>query len=218
MSNISSNNSSDSNSSSNDKKIGFLSIFTGCMFSGKTTALINEITQFVDLYETPPLLINNSIDIRDTENIFSSHSLKYKGLPKGVDVISASELKNINVNNYTLIGIDEAQFFGDLYETVLQWLKLGKHIYLAGLNSDFRMKPFGQVNKLIHLADKFIFLTATCYYCMKEFTDKGKVLTPESLKTMNASFTKKISGGSNLQIEVGTSDLYLPVCRKHFHL
>ena len=52
---------------------------------------------------------------------------------------------------------------------------------------------------------------------MKEHSENGKILTPETLKSMSASFTKKISGGCDTQVDVGNSDKYLPTCRKHFY-
>jgi thymidine kinase len=51
-----------------------------------------------------------------------------------------------------------------------------------------------------------------CKECLGEYTG---ILTPDILNSMKAPFTMRISGGNN-QIEVGASDKYIPVCRKHF--
>lgn len=201
---------------------GYLSGFLGPMYGAKSTSLINEITRYIDIIKycqfKKPLLINSKIDNRDNENIISSHSSSYKGISKDIDIIAVKNLSEVDVNNYQVIGIDEAQFFTDLYDTVVQWLKKGKKIYFAGLVGDYKQQQFGEIHRLLPLVNDLKFCSAVCHFCLSEYTKNGNVLTPEILSTMKASFTKKISGtqnGGDVQIDVGSEDKYLPSCKKH---
>ena len=205
-----------------DKEMtGSLTLFAGCMFSNKTTRLIQEITRYADATissdekHPKPLLINNALDNRSVETIVSSHSSAFKGISKRIDIVFGINLSDINISGYDVIGIDECQFFPDLYETVVKWISEGKHIYCAGLNGDANMKHFGQVHMLLPICDHFEFLHAICQICMEERKKKTSILTPVDLSSMKASFSKRIAA-SEKQIEIGASDKYIAVCRKHF--
>jgi thymidine kinase len=236
----------------NEKKTvtGSLSVFTGPMYSGKTSHLIQHLTQHADIcygnnncgnngcntynscdsncsdngYSSCDncdggyrnvLLINSSVDTRDTSRTVSSHSSSYKGVSDKITILSVLTLGEVDVTKYDIVGVDECQFFPDLLETVEKWLKLGKHIYCAGLDSDAKMKKFGQVHDLLHLSDRFVKLTAYCSLCLKE--KKYDILTPDNLPT--ASFTGRVVAHyqSKTQIDVGGADKYQPVCRFHMH-
>lgn len=184
---------------------GSLTVYTGPMFCGKTTHLIDNVTRYADLsISCTPLVINHSADTRDVSKVISSHGSSYKGLSHKITAISVNHLKNVNVGPYFVIGIDEAQFFDDLVECVISWVRMGKHVYVSGLDSDFKGEKFGFIADLLPEADTFIKMQAVCEVCLKS----GGVITP-------ASFTSKHSGSSSAQIEVGGHDLYIPVCRRH---
>ncbi len=53
-------------------------------------------------------------------------------------------LESIEYATSSVIGIDEAQFFPDLYEFVVASEKENKKIIIAGLDGDFNRKPFGR--------------------------------------------------------------------------
>lgn len=199
-------------------EVGYLHVYIGSMFSGKTSALIKQITHFADLAKisgtAPPLLINSSQDIRDQNNVVSSHNSGYKGLSDNVKVLSVKNLSDANIKDYHVIGIDEHHFYPDYATTVLQWKKEGKRIYTAGLVGDSNQNDFGQIHQILPKIDKLEFLTAVCHCCLMEHTKSGKILTPEILKTMEAPYTKRIIN-SDTQIDVGAGDKYLPSCGKH---
>jgi thymidine kinase len=101
------------------------------------------------------------------------------------------------ISKSNVILINEGQFFSDLYDSVLQMLKQGKRIYIAGLDGDFERKPFGDILRLIPLCDDVIKLKSLCSLCRNGthgiFTHR---LTLEKEQTL-----------------IG-SDNYIPVCRK----
>jgi thymidine kinase len=198
-----------------------LTVFTGCMFSNKSTRLIQEITRYADATTSSdethpkPLLINNCLDDRSKETVISSHSSAFKGISTKVDIVFAKSLSELDVSKYEVIGIDEVQFFSDLKEIVEKWLALGKHIYCAGLNGDANQRHFGQIHELLPICDHFEFLHAICQICMEEKRKEKAILTPVDFQSMKASFSKRIIS-SESQIDVGASDKYIAVCRKHF--
>lgn len=202
--------------SSPTPKTGFLSVYTGPMYSSKTSSMIKELTTYAELTSLKPLIINHAADTRDTNNKISTHNPLFKGLPNTIDVISTTKLSDVDISGYDVIGIDEFQFYIDLYETIIQWLQLGKHITISGLNGDAKRKLFGDFYKLLPHIDKFEFCTAICKKCLLEFENNDKILTPELLNTMKAAFTKKINGDKDLIVDIGSKDKYVSMCRKHY--
>jgi thymidine kinase len=195
--------------------IGFLHIIFGCMFSMKTSKMVEILTNYSTIANVNPLIVNHVLDNRDITNKISTHNPLFKGLPSNIHIVSAKKLSEVNVSKYNVIGIDEMQFFEDLFETVLKWVSEGKHIIAAGLNGTAKKELFGDVYKLIPHVDKLDYCTAICSICVAEH-DTSKILTPEILNTMKGSFSKKIAGDENLEVDVGSEDKYIPVCRKHF--
>jgi thymidine kinase len=190
-----------------------LTVFFGPMFSGKTTKLLEELTRYIDVTDEKCLLINHSFDDRDfSVGDISSHNSSFKGVSKKIDTFKSGKLNSVDISRYNIIGIDEAQFFEDLEETVKMWISKGKNIALSGLISDAFMNPFGQIYRLIPCSDKVVQVHSICKECLKDYKE---LLTPDILNSMKAPFTKRICGGEN-QIEVGAADKYIPVCRKHF--
>lgn len=187
-----------------------LIVYCGPMFSGKTTAMLNEITKYIDItHNNKALIINHSLDTRNVKDIVSSHSSMYKGISDKINVVSTDKLNTVNISDYIVIGIDESNFFDDLYISVKKWLEDGKHIICSGLDGNYKMEKFGKISDLLHLSDKFIKLNAICSLCLKELNE---TVTP--FNTTPAPFTKKIVDGDN-EIDIGGADKYIPVCRKH---
>ena len=79
-------------------------------------------------------------------------------------------------------------------------LKENKSFIIAGLDGDFKREPFGDILKLIPLAEKVIKLNALCKFC-KDGTE--------------APFTKRLIN-ADIQQLVGGADSYAAVCRKHY--
>lgn len=184
-----------------------LSVVAGPMFSQKTSFLVAKLTLHADVQkDSKCLIINSSKDIRDPENKVSSHSSSYKGVSYKVDIQSVLKLSEADVENYNVIGIDEAQFFDDLHDNVKKWLDNGKFIYVVGLDSDCMGNPFGDINKLLYMSDEFVKTQSLCTKCAETSKNISEI--------KKAPFTARISNSVDL-IEVGAHD-YIPMCRKHF--
>lgn len=181
---------------------GYLKIITGCMWAGKTSAVINECRKWESI-GMKVLVINHSLDNRYSKcNKVVSHN------KTSIDCIMIDKFTNEfnkKVNKYDVIIVDEAQFFKNLRKNVLHWCdKLRKMVVVCGLNGDYMRGKFGEILDLVPDCDDFIRLKALCTEC-RDGT--------------NAVFTWKVkqSGvSSDNNIDVGT-DNYTALCRKHYN-
>lgn len=148
---------------------GSISIYFGCMFSGKTEEIITKVYRRA-YAQRAGVIIKYALDNRYAEgNELATHSeirLKSTVGSKNcapVRIQSAHLLKNVVIDEKeTTIGIDEGQFYSDLVEMCTVWMNQGKHIYIAALDGDFKKQPFGDVWQLIPLASHVCKLTAIC--------------------------------------------------------
>jgi thymidine kinase len=173
--------------------MGRLELIIGNMFSGKSTELIRRINREKSINKKI-IVINYLHDNRYSSNSISTHDLVKVNCVK---VENLMELPYELLKEYDSIFIDEGQFFVDLYQFVTNFID--KHIVVSGLDGDSNQKPFGDILQLIPLCDTVDKLCAYCKICNDS--------TP-------APFTKKVCG-SKCQVEIGGSDKYIPVCRKH---
>lgn len=194
-----------------------LKIYLGCMYSGKSTALINEMTRFSTITDKI-LVVNNILDkVRHNYIIQENIGEKHIGFIKTHDnkTCSAVMIKDlreliddINIKNKYLeskvVIIDEAQFYKDIYTFIKDELTKtndNKIFIIGGLNAGSNLEPIGDFLKLIPLADEIIKLEAYCIYC----------------KNGNkASFTKRLVKNDS-EILIGKENTYAPVCRKHYY-
>ena len=170
------------------------------MFAGKSTEAVVRILDLVSR-NIPHCVLTSFNDKRydSTGQSICTHS----GLR--LPALGVSQLKGAlilaQVKEASYIIIEEAQFFPDLYDVVLELVEeQGKNVLVFGLDGDSQRRPFGQVLDLIPLADKYTKLRAECRLC-----GDG---TP-------ALFTKRISAATE-QVCVGGEDTYKAVCRKHY--
>lgn len=193
---------------------GHLTLYLGSMFSSKTTSLIRDVTRYADLGEKC-LILNSALDTRPGLSSLSSHSSSYRGLSPKIDVQSVGDLATVNVQDYVVIGVDEAQFFPDLLATVLTWIdQQGKIVIVAGLDGNANRQPFGQILQLVPHAEEVTKLKARCEQCLAERrkTDSTLLLTK-----MEANFTRLRTQENLDQPVIGGSDKYQPVCRYHYN-
>ena len=184
-----------------NSKIGSIELIIGCMFSGKTTQLINTIKRYQSIGKSV-MVINYKDDTRYGNNQVISHD------HWGVDSINIDhliEVKNTWKDLYqksSIICINEAQFFGDLKKYCLEFCNHdSKKIILCGLDGDYKQEPFGEILDLIPHADEITRLHAFCKIC-----NNGT----------KAYFTKRTMANTE-KILIGGSQEYIPVCRLHLY-
>ena len=190
------------------EKCGRLDVFAGPMFSKKSSMLLQRLVNEAKIMNFRVLMINHSLDDRSDKG-FSTHNPLYKDdLSKitNLDFVSISDLEDIFsiIDDYDVIGIDEAQFFVNLVEPVhLMVEKHGKTVIVAGLSGTWQRTKFGQVIDLIPIATTFQLLESWCSRCAKE-----------KKKHAPAQFTQKIDQSKSKVNDIGSKDKYFPVCRK----
>lgn len=178
-------------------KRGRLEIITGPMFSGKTT-------QFLTCMSTRSLfrrscIITSKKDTRNDGGI-STHNTILK-TSHGSTPFSVTFLRDVPYLDFDVIGVDEAQFFEDLYSSVLLWIDSGKEVIVSGLDGNFHRDPIGQILLLVPLCRKITKLLSMCSVCAKN-----------GILDVDAPYSKKISGDPSKITEIGGADMYIPVC------
>jgi thymidine kinase len=172
-------------------EVGELHLILGNMRSGKSSHLINNLLRYKAIGHNI-FCINSINDTRTPNNEIKTHDLV---------TIPAIKCKNLKIDipyNTTVIGIDEAQFFDDLIPFIKYMLEKKMIIIVAGLDSDYKQEPFGEILKLIPIADTYKKVYSFCKIC------KNGTL---------GSFTKRINTNNKEKILVG-DDYYISVCRK----
>ena len=178
-----------------------LELILGPMFSGKTSELRRRILRLKVV--TDKVIIVNHLS--DTRYGSASETLSHDKI--SCESTAIKHLKSLYTSseyiNANYVFINEAQFFIDLYDFCLTSVeKYNKNVVVFGLDGDFQRKPFGEILKLVPLANSVTKLTALCKQC-----GDG---TP-------GLFTKRIVNKCE-QILIGGEDMYQAVCRKHFIL
>ena len=172
--------------------IGYLSICCGCMFSGKTSWLLQLYKKYSYIGKKI-CVINYADDKRYDDKMLSTHD---KQMIPCIQTYSLESVRGILEQNDVIL-INEGQFFKDLYNTVIELVDKNKIVHIAALDGDFKRQVFGDVLKLIPLCDDYKKVHALCASC-KDGTQ--------------AAFSFRVTS-ENKQISIG-SDNYKPLCRK----
>lgn len=173
-----------------------IEIILGPMFSGKSTELLRRTSRYESIGKKV-LLINHLKDVR-TEDLIQTHSKQTKTALKLSSLMKL--LKNKDYIDSDVIGIDESQFFDDLYEFISVAEYHNKIFIIAGLDGDFKRRPIGQILSLIPLCDKVDKLTSL------DMMDKDG--SP-------GIFTKRL-GDSDELVVIGAENEYVSVNRKNY--
>ncbi len=143
---------------------GYLHLILGPMFSGKTTELIRIYNKYTAC-GIKCLMINHGSDTRySNEGHVTSHSQEQI---KSLNLIKLQHLAGV-FGYYDVFLINEGQFFPDLYDVVKMLVdNQKKHVFVCGLDGDFKREKFGQILDLIPLCDNVVKLKAVCQNCKK---------------------------------------------------
>ncbi|BAU80146.1 thymidine kinase [Tokyovirus A1] len=179
-----------------------LEIICGPMRSGKTTELRRRLGVFSSI-GFKVLYVNSSKDTRQGPEgsvAFSTHNSELSGASRAFESQKVLFVKDIEIADFDVIGIDEAQFFKekDFAERVLVIVRSGKRVIVSGLDGDFEQKKMGKILSLIPQADSVSKLLASCDFCAKK-----KLMVP-------APFTKRLSDDQKQEV---VGNMYASVCR-----
>lgn len=181
---------------------GQLEIITGSMFSGKSEELIRRLRR-AKYAKQNVIVFKHSIDKRYGEKGVFTHS------NHSIEAYSVSNVKEIEeiMDKYfdsQVIGIDEAQFFGEeIVDFCKKYVEKGKRIVLAGLDLSFRAEPYYPMPELLAIADKVDKLHAICTVCGKPAYASQRLINGEP-----AYYEDPL-------VLVGASENYEARCRNH---
>lgn len=194
-----------------DEQMTELVVCMGPMFSGKTTLLYKSFMMLQKYNELDVLVVNHSNDIRESDDVISSHNNDITGKIKCIktDHLNCDKLLEFisQKDKSIVLLIDEIQFFADLYTFIKDVFTRfsDKQLFIGcfGLNSNFMRDIMGDVSKILHYAKDIIVLRGSCSYCRKP-----------SL----CSYLKQFNGNEDTNIVIGGSDKYIPLCHHCYTL
>ncbi|MFN0136164.1 MAG: thymidine kinase [Phycisphaerae bacterium] len=142
---------------------GTLTVICGCMFAGKTSRLIELLTDARDRGRRA-IAIKHSLDARYDRTDLATHDGRH--FPART-AATAEQLIALTAD-FDVIGIDEAQFFGPpLIDAVKTMRDAGRELFASGIDYDTWGRPFDPFPELLHLADETDILTIPCARCGK---------------------------------------------------
>jgi thymidine kinase len=141
---------------------GWIEVICGSMFSGKSEELIRRLRR-AQIARQRVQIFKPKMDDRYSEDHIVSHSeMKIKSQL----VSQAREILDLIDGRTQVVGIDEAQFFDmELVSICNRLADSGKRIIVAGLDQDFRGKPFDPMPQLLSVAEYITKTLAICVRC-----------------------------------------------------
>jgi len=140
---------------------GRIELICGCMFSGKTRELLARLAE-AGRRGRKVAAFKHGSDNRYSQGEIVSHDHERAA---AVPVTNGAQIVEY-AGDAEVIGIDEAQFFGeDLPEACRRLAERGCDVVAAGLDLDSWGLPFGPMPRIEAIADRITRLTAVCARC-----------------------------------------------------
>jgi thymidine kinase len=142
--------------------LGSIEVICGSMFSGKSEELIRRLRR-AQIAKQRVQIFKPRLDNRFSEDHIVSHSdMKMKSEL----VATASEIRALMDSETQVVGIDEAQFFDfELVAVCSELADIGKRVIVAGLDQDYRARPFDPIPQLLAVAEYITKTLAICVRC-----------------------------------------------------
>jgi len=176
------------------KPSGWIEVICGSMFSGKTEELIRRLRR-AQIAKQNVAIFKPKIDIRYSADHIVSHN------QQKIPSIAVKHAEDIlkKAGDARVLGIDEAQFFDNsLVDVCKKLANSGRRVIVAGLDKDYRGKPFEPIPQMLCEAEYITKTLAICMQCGNP-----------------ASYTQRISPSSELVL-LGATDVYEARCRNCF--
>ena len=175
---------------------GWIEVICGSMFSGKTEELIRRLKR-VKIAGQSVEIFKPAKDTRYSVDEVVSHDARAilsRPVRQSTEILEVAD-------HIEVIGIDEAQFFDMELVSVCEQLALrGHRVIVAGLDMDFRGRPFGPMPDLLAVAEYVTKLHAICNHC-------GNLATHTYRLTTDAE-----------TVVLGEKDIYEARCRHCYNL
>lgn len=144
------------------RRPGQITVVCGSMYAGKSEELIRLARRA--LYAKKKVQVfKPSIDDRYDQAMVVTHmGVRHEAVP----VSSVSEMAKLVEPDTEVICVEEAQFFDkSIVDFAVKLADQNREVILAGLDQDFRRKPFGSMPELLSVADEIVKLRAICMKC-----------------------------------------------------
>ncbi|MDY0781246.1 thymidine kinase [Tenacibaculum sp. IB213877] len=173
------------NTVNHTEQFGWIEVICGSMFSGKTEELIRRLKR-AQFAKQRVEIFKPAVDTRyDDEEVVSHNDSRIRSTP-----VPASSNIRLLANDVDVVGIDEAQFFDDEIVAVCNDLaNRGIRVIVAGLDMDFKGKPFGPMPALMATAEYVTKVHAVCtrtgnlaHYSFRKAQSDDLVLLGETLE------------------------------------
>jgi thymidine kinase len=173
---------------------GWIEVICGSMFSGKTEELIRRLKR-ARIARQQVEIFKPALDNRYAETAVVSHD--ENAIPS--IVVDTADQILLLAGDAAVVGIDEAQFFGDELVGVCEALaRGGRRVIAAGLDQDFRGRPFDPLPQLMAVAEYVTKLHAICVVCGAPANHSQRLIASDD------------------RVLVGEKEAYEPRCRLHF--
>jgi thymidine kinase len=142
--------------------LGWIEVICGSMFSGKSEELIRRLRR-AQIARQRVQIFKARLDSRFSEDHIVSHSdMKIKSQL----VSRASDILEMLDTRTQVVGIDEGQFFDpELVSVCNKLADMGKRVIVAGLDQDYRGRPFEPMPQLLAIAEYITKTLAICVRC-----------------------------------------------------
>ena len=174
---------------------GSIEVICGPMFSGKTEELIRRIKR-AQIAKQRVQIFKPAMDTRYAEKEVVSHSsmsIKAEAVETSVDILM--RLKD----STRVVAIDEVQFFDEaILKVVAKLAARGCRVICAGLDLDYKARPFGTMPELLAMADEVTKIHAICTVC-----------GAPAVRSQRLTSSKE-------NILLGEADAYEARCRGHY--
>jgi thymidine kinase len=161
---------------------GWIEVICGSMFSGKTEELIRRLKR-AQFAQQKVEIFKPTIDTRYGDEVVVSHDeneIRCTPVPASANI-------QLLASDIDVVGIDEAQFFDDEIVNICNDLaNKGIRVIVAGLDMDFKGKPFGPMPALMATAEYVTKVHAICtktgnlaHYSHRKVADDSLVLLGE---------------------------------------
>jgi thymidine kinase len=176
-------------------RTGWIEVICGSMFSGKSEELIRRLKR-AQIARQRVQIFKPQIDSRYAVDRIVSHS----EMEIDAEVVEASQEILARVDDRTeVIGVDEGQFFDENIVSVCETLaNRGKRVIVAGLDQDYRGKPFEPMPQLLAVAEYITKTLAICTRCGNPANRSQRLVTSEQ------------------RVVVGGESMYEARCRRCF--
>lgn len=146
------------NTINHSEKFGWIEVICGSMFSGKTEELIRRLRR-AQFAKQKVEIFKPVFDTRYDDNKVVSHNFN----EITSTAVRASSQILLLADGCDVVGIDEAQFFDNEIVNVCNDLaNRGMRVIVAGLDMDFKGKPFGPMPHLMATAEYVTKVHAVC--------------------------------------------------------